>query len=87
MSSEQKQGSPIINVIAAILGLLTRDPSKADFRKRKAELKLAKKELRVANRMYKQLKKEYEKGGLTEEEQLTLDELAQRLRQRKADLI
>lgn len=89
MSSDAKTvTTPVLGLITGILQLLSRDPSKADIRKRKAELRLAKKELRVAKRMVKQLEKEYnEDGVLTPEEAESLKDLKQRLRQRKADLV
>jgi hypothetical protein len=64
-----------IPLISALLGLLKPNPQ-ADERRN----------LRVAKRTYKQLKKEFKKGGLDEEEKAMLKELKKSIFKRTLEL-
>lgn len=77
----------MLEVIKALLQLITPDPAKKDIRLSRAELRLELKKLRVAKRMFKQLEKEFEKDGLTDEERQTLEELSAQLVFRKMELV
>lgn len=77
----------MLEVIKALLQLITPDPAKKDIRLSRAELRLELKKLRVAKRMFRQLEKEFEKDGLTDEERQTLEELSAQLVFRKMELV
>lgn len=77
----------LLPVISALLVLITPDPDKKNFRLEKAERRDALKNIRIANRMYKQVRKEYKKDGFTEEELATLKELKDKINARRIELI
>lgn len=77
----------ILLIIPALIKLLTPDPKMDGIRLKRKELKLAKKNLRIAERMYKSIKKEFKKEGFDEEELILLEQLREKIISRKANLI
>jgi uncharacterized protein (UPF0335 family) len=77
----------ILLLLPSLIKLITPDPAKKGFRLEKAELRLEKKKLRIAEKMYKSIYKEFKKDGFDELELSTLEDLKQKITQRKIDLI
>lgn len=77
----------MLEIITALLKLITPNPDMKDIRLERKEIRLEKKKLRIAKRMLTQIKKEFKKDGLTEEEQTVLDELNFKILERQKDLI
>lgn len=77
----------ILLIIPGLIKLITPDPQMKGIRLKRKELKLAKKNLRIAERMYKSIYKEFEKDGFDEEETTLLNELKDKITDRKASFI
>lgn len=77
----------MLEVIAALLKLITPNPEMQGIRLERRALRLEKKKLRIAQRMLTQIKKEFKKDGLTEDEIKTLEDLKIQILERKKDLI
>lgn len=77
----------MFEVIKSLLELLKPREGFQHVKLERKELRLAKKKLRIAKRMYKQIRKEFKKGGLTNEETEILNELKNRILNRQKELI
>jgi ribosomal protein L19E len=77
----------ILLILPGLIRLITPDPDMKGIRLERKQLKLAKKNLRIAERMYKSIYKEFAKDGFTDEETALLDELKDKITQRKASFI
>ena len=74
-------------LIIAFLKLITPDPAMKGVKLKRRQIRLQKKDLRLAERMYRHIKKAYKKDGLTEEEKAELKTLYAMVLQRKKDFI
>lgn len=77
----------ILLILPGLIKLITPNPDMKGIRLERKQLKLDKKNLRIAERMYKSIYKEFAKEGFTDEEQTLLDELKEKITQRKASFI
>lgn len=74
-------------LLPLLLKLITPDPAMKGIRLKRKELRGAKKNLRIAEKMYNEIYKTFKKDGFTEEETSKLEELKQRVLDRKMELI
>jgi ribosomal protein L19E len=77
----------ILSIVPLFIKLITPNPEMKGIKLKRKELKLAKKNLRIAERMYKSIYKEFKKDGFDAEETALLNELKNKITQRKADFI
>lgn len=77
----------MFEVIDSLLKLLTPDPKMHGIRLEKKQLRLELKKLRVAKRTFKEIKKEFEKDGLNNNEKDILEELEKAIKSRQIALI
>lgn len=77
----------MIELITQIIKFLQTNEEMEDIRRDRALLRLEKKKLRIARRMYRQIRREFRKEGLTDEEKEKLKELKSAILKRKMDLI